>query len=64
LPAEVQEHYKRVVRQKGEDALAAVEEQTCAGCYTGVPINVCNRILLGNPVFCKTCGRLLYIPEE
>ncbi len=63
LPAESKELYDRVVRQRGEDALAAVEDQTCLGCYTNVPLNVCNQILLGYPVFCKTCGRLLYIPE-
>ena len=64
LPAEVKELYQRVVRQRGEDALAAVEGQICLGCYTGVPLNVCNHIMLGYPVFCKTCGRLLYIPEQ
>ncbi len=64
LPAESKELYNRVVRQRGEDALAAVEDQTCLGCYTNVPLNVCNQIMLGYPVFCKTCGRLLYIPES
>ena len=64
LPAEAKELYQRVVRQRGEDALAAVEDQICLGCYTGVPLNACNQILLGQPVFCKACGRLLYFPEE
>ncbi len=63
LPAESKELYNRVVRQRGEDALAAVEGQNCLGCYTSVPLNVCNQIMLGYPIFCKTCGRLLYIPE-
>ncbi|MDZ7618964.1 MAG: hypothetical protein U1E05_18310, partial [Patescibacteria group bacterium] len=63
LPAESKELYDRVVRQRGEDALAAVEGQNCLGCYTNVPLNVCNQIMLGYPVFCKTCGRLLYIPD-
>ncbi len=64
LPADSKELYDRVVRQRGEDALAAVEGQNCLGCYTSVPLNVCNQIMLGYPVFCKTCGRLLYIPES
>jgi len=63
LPPEAKELYRRVVRQRGQDALAAVEEQTCLGCYTNVPLNACNQILLGYPVFCKTCGRMLYVPE-
>jgi uncharacterized protein len=64
LPADAKELYQRVVRQRGEDALAAVEDQTCLGCFTGVPLNAYNQILLGCPVFCKTCGRLLYIPGQ
>jgi uncharacterized protein len=63
LPDDVRELYRRVVRQKGEDGLAAVENQCCGGCNQQVPLNVCGQIMLGQPAFCKTCGRLLYIPE-
>ena len=54
----------RVVRQKGEDALAGVEGGFCSGCHTQVPLNVQAEIRLSHPSFCKTCGRLLYLPEE
>ena len=64
LPATVKELYDRVVRQRGEDALAAVENQYCSGCHQQVPINVCAEIMLDHPMFCKACGRLLYMPEE
>lgn len=63
LPAEVREPYQRVVRGKGEDALAMVENQFCGGCNQQIPLNMLNRVMLGQPVFCKTCGRLLYLPE-
>ncbi len=63
LPAEVRELYRRVVRQKGEDALAVVENQYCGGCNQQIQLNMLNQIMLGQPVFCKTCGRLLYLPE-
>jgi uncharacterized protein len=63
LPAEIREVYRRIVRQKGEDALAMVENQCCGGCNQQVPLNVCNQILMGQPVFCRTCGRMLYMPE-
>ena len=53
----------RIVRQKGEDALAVVENQYCGGCNQQVPLNLCSQIMLGQPVACKTCGRLLYLPE-
>jgi predicted nucleic acid-binding Zn-ribbon protein len=63
LPVEIRELYRRVVRQRGEDALAVVENQCCGGCNQQVPLNVCNQIIMGQPVFCRTCGRLLYMPD-
>ena len=64
LPDDVRELYRRIVRQKGEDALAMVENQFCGGCNQQIPLNMLNQIMLGQPVFCKTCGRLLYLPEK
>jgi len=64
LPATTRELYRRVVRQRGEDALAAVENEYCSGCHQHVPINVCAEIMLSHPMFCKACGRLLYMPED
>ena len=63
LPGDARDLYNRVVRQKGEDALAVVENQCCVGCNQQVLLNDCSQIMLGQPVACKTCGRLLYLPE-
>jgi uncharacterized protein len=63
LPNDICEAYRRIVRGKGEDALALVENQFCGGCNQQIPLNMLNQIMLGQPVFCKTCGRLLYLPE-
>ncbi|KKK65303.1 hypothetical protein LCGC14_2975510 [marine sediment metagenome] len=63
LKDDVHELYQRVVRQKGEDALAAVEGQVCSGCHQQVPLNVCSDLMMGRHLFCKSCGRLLYVPE-
>ncbi|MCE5266938.1 MAG: hypothetical protein LLG00_03525 [Planctomycetaceae bacterium] len=63
LPEDVVELYRRIVRQKGEDALAVVENQCCTGCNQQITLNVYSHIKLGQPVACKTCGRLLYLPE-
>jgi uncharacterized protein len=63
LPHDARDLYKRIVRQKGEDALAVVENQCCGGCNQQVPLNLCSKIMLGQPVSCRTCGRLLYLPE-
>ncbi len=63
LPKDVRDLYNRIVRQKGEDALAVIENQCCGGCNQQIPLNYCNLVMLGQPVACKTCGRLLYLPE-
>ena len=63
LPAEIRDLYHRVVRHRGEDALAVVENQYCGGCNQQIPLNMLNQIMLGRPLFCKTCCRLLYLPE-
>jgi predicted nucleic acid-binding Zn-ribbon protein len=63
LPAEVREPYQRVVHHLGEDALAPVENQCCGGCNQQIPLNLCSRIMMNQPVFCKSCGRMLYMTE-
>ncbi|MGA2064430.1 MAG: phospholipase [Thermoguttaceae bacterium] len=64
LPPKVCEVYRRMVRQRGEDALAVVIDGCCGGCNQQVPLNVQAEIRMAHPMFCKTCGRLLYLPED
>jgi len=64
LPNEFREPYNRVIRARGEDALAPVRGEFCGGCNQHIPLNLVNALLLARPIFCKACGRLLYMPEE
>jgi uncharacterized protein len=64
LPPTIRDVYQRMVRQKGEDALAEVVDGCCGGCHQQVPINIQAEIRMSHPSFCKTCGRLLYLPED
>ncbi len=64
IPVEIRDLYQRVVRQRGEDALAAIEGEYCGGCHQHVPINVYVEIKMSHPMFCKACGRLLYLAED
>lgn len=64
LPATFREQYDRVVRSRGEDALAAVEGEYCSGCNQHIPVNIINELMLSHPVACRSCGRLLYLPDE
>lgn len=64
LPHDFREHYNRVVRSRGEDALAAVDGEYCSGCNQHVPVNMIAELMLSHPVACRSCGRLLYLPES
>ncbi len=56
--------YDRMVARLGEDALVPLNKQFCGGCNQKIPVNVISDLMLGKPISCKTCGRLLYLPEE
>jgi uncharacterized protein len=64
LPPLINDIYQRTVRQRGEDALAIIEDGSCGGCHQQVPLNVQAEVRLSHPMFCRSCGRLLYLPEE
>ncbi len=61
LPDNIRHAYKRSVESKGPDALSAVEDQSCGGCYRMLTLNTSNNLKLGKAVFCGNCGRLLYL---
>lgn len=65
LPPDFRDAYNRVVRGKGSDAMAQVENGTCTGCYQQITNNMHNELLMGRITFCQgSCGRLLYLPED
>ncbi len=63
LPATLKEDYRRVIRGKGADGMAPVEDLVCQGCGRKITLNMQNDLLLSKPVFCKNCGSLLYLNE-
>jgi hypothetical protein len=63
LPADLKSDYERVVRSKGADSLSAADDGVCLGCGQQITLNMQNELHLSKLVFCKSCGRLLYLPE-
>lgn len=64
LPDDFREVYQRVVKAKGQDAMAPVEGSSCGGCYQQLTANTVNEINMGRVVLCRSCGRVLYLPED
>ncbi len=63
LPSEMKVDYERIIRSKGSDGMAEVENQVCLGCGKQITLNMLNELLLSKPTFCKSCGCLLYSGE-
>jgi predicted nucleic acid-binding Zn-ribbon protein len=63
IPDNVRGHYERIVANMGHDGLTAVAGRTCAACYTEITAQQYNELQQELYVLCKSCGRILYLPE-
>lgn len=63
LDGDFKDNYLRLSRSMGEESLAPVESGSCGGCSQTLTTQTINLLKLDKPVFCKSCGRLLYLPE-
>jgi len=63
LPADSREVYHRIVKSKGADAMAAVEGESCGGCFQQLTGNMLAELSMGRVVPCRNCGCLLYLPK-
>jgi uncharacterized protein len=64
LPDDFREVYIRIVRSRGADAMAEVESEVCLGCSVRLTPNMSAEVSMGRAVTCKSCGRLIYSPED
>jgi hypothetical protein len=64
LPDDIRQQYERLVAYRGEDSLATVNGRSCHACYTEITAQMQNNLIQGLFVLCKSCGRILYLPEE
>ncbi len=63
LPGDFRGEYHRVVKARGEEALAPLDGECCGGCFQTVTPQMLNELLQDHPVTCKSCGCLIYRPE-
>jgi predicted nucleic acid-binding Zn-ribbon protein len=65
IPIDLRDSYQRIIRQKGAEALALVEDNACSGCNMAVTSQMVNDLInCDTLVFCRSCGRVLYMAEE
>jgi predicted nucleic acid-binding Zn-ribbon protein len=62
LPDDVAGTYRRLVQVHGADALASVENKSCSNCFLTLTTQMLVELKSGKLLFCKSCGRLLYLP--
>jgi predicted nucleic acid-binding Zn-ribbon protein len=63
LHEDIRPQYDRLVNAQGENAMSAVENKVCVACYTEITAQSYNELLNGKYLLCKSCGRILYLPE-
>jgi uncharacterized protein len=63
LEGDFKDNYMRLSHSMGEDSLAPVEGGCCGGCSQTLTVQMLNLLKLDKPVFCMSCGRLLYLAE-
>lgn len=64
LPGQVAEVYRRLVHAHGAGALASVENKACTACNAILAPQECVQVNTGRIIFCRSCGRLLYLAER
>jgi predicted nucleic acid-binding Zn-ribbon protein len=64
LPENMIVQYRRLAQAYGAGALAEVDGNTCSSCYVSLPAQMVMQVRDGHVMFCKTCGRLLYMVSK
>ena len=57
-------HVEEALVPAHDPALAEVDGNTCSSCYVSLPPQMVMQVRAGQSLFCKTCGRLLYMAEN
>lgn len=64
LPIDIKADYSRVASSRGEEALAQLDGEFCGGCFQKITRMQHSDLAARKPVFCKSCGAIIYLPEN
>lgn len=64
VPENLAPQFRRQVQAHGHESMAAIEGKTCTFCWVAVPPQYLMQVKQNQPLFCKTCGRLLYLKDD
>ena len=56
--------YNRTIDSMGADGLAVVHDRVCENCHTEITVQAYNDLREEKFVSCRSCGRILYLPES
>lgn len=61
LPGDFRAEYRRIIKAKGVDGMAAAVDSVCTGCGQKITLNMQNTLAMARPAFCQSCGAILYL---
>lgn len=64
LPDDFSKDYKRLISVRGPDALCELDGKSCGGCNTNLPPGILDKLRMGKPTICPSCGRMMYRAEN
>ncbi len=64
IPSAARAVYVRLTESKGDEALAAIDDNSCGGCYQTLTTHVVDQLRLSIMVNCPNCNAFLYAPEN
>lgn len=64
LPSAVKNDYRRITDAKGEEGLAAVEDESCTACNQRLTTQFIEGLRMSNLVRCPNCDAFLYLPAN
>ena len=63
IPTLLLDNYRRLVKNKGEDAFATTNRETCDNCNQQLTTQMASNLMMKQAVICSGCGSILYVKE-